>query len=134
MQSNVQTIVVQSIYTSAHLQSIGKKRPTKRSEVEIAKLAAELRRSSVLAHLDAASLNNLARDTRVEVHSAGATILRQGDVGTCMHVIVAGQVLIMIQEQREQGDKEVQAGLLKDWLEERQAADKVGNPIMYMID
>jgi hypothetical protein len=117
---------LQSIYTIGHLKSIGTKRPKKRTEVDVATLAFELRRSSVLAHLDASSLTSLARDASVELHGVGTTVIQQGDTGSCMHVIVAGQVLIMIKEQKEQGYNEIKDVLASDWIKSKEASGQVG--------
>jgi hypothetical protein len=80
----------------------------------------------VLAHLDAASLTSLARDASVELHGVGTAVIQQGDTGSCMHVIVAGQVLIMIQEQKEQGDNEIKDVLASDWIKSKEESGQVG--------
>lgn len=77
--------------------------PAHRTAVEVATLAAELRRTDMLRSLDEAALLDVARAVTVETHAAGAAIVKQGDVGTCMYVLAAGQVLIMARDKVARG-------------------------------
>ncbi|MGE3507592.1 MAG: cyclic nucleotide-binding domain-containing protein, partial [Vicinamibacterales bacterium] len=57
---------------------------------------AVLRRVGIFSALDDKTIGRLAETTRAVTFAAGETIVRQGDVGTSMFVIVTGEAVVLL--------------------------------------
>ena len=83
---------VQSPFTAAHLCALAATPPGARPPAAVAALAAELRRAPLAGAVGAAALAALARTASAQLHAPGSVIMRQGDRGACMHVVLEGSV------------------------------------------
>jgi len=78
------------------MRGVGENRPATRRPHRMDQNEALLRGVPLLSRLREADLRALAARGREQAHAAGATIVREGDPGDALHIIVEGSVRISV--------------------------------------